>query len=225
MAENRRRVAILATLTFVTGIVDGVGFVGLDHVFAGTATGNVLVLGMALGGASDLPTVGPLTALITFALGALLVGTLLRHIPGHDWVATVTLVLLTNATVLAGLAVALWLTQERFDHTIQVAVSSITALVMGAQAVVARRLAVTEMNTLVITLSLVSWAAESLVRPGARVWNRRLAVVLVLFLGALVGVALMRVHIGIPMALAAFLVLLVAVVGHRSLSPTPPAAT
>ena len=215
MAENRRRVVILATLTFVTGIVDGVGFVGLDHVFAGTATGYVLVLGMALGGAADLPTVGPLTALITFCLGALLVGTLLRHIPGHDWVAAVTLVLLTNATVLAaGLAVVLWLTQEHFDHPVQVAVSSITALVMGAQAVVARRLAVTEMNTLVITLSLVSWAAESLIRPGARVWNRRLAVVLVLFLGALVGVALMRVHIGIPMALAAFLVLLVAVTGH-----------
>jgi hypothetical protein len=69
----------------------------------------------------------------------------------------------------------------------------------------------------VITLSLVSWAGESLVRPGKSLWDRRLVAVLVLFLGALIGVALMQVHIGVPMALAAVIVLATAVIGHRTL--------
>lgn len=218
--DERRRMYLLTTLTFVTGMVDGVGFVGLDHVFGGTATGNILILGMALGGA-DLPIVGPLAALVTFSLGAMVAGMLLRGHPGRDWVGTITAILVVNAVVLAGLAGLLAITQERFVSTVQVTVSSVTALVMGAQAVIARRMAVAEMNTLVITLSLVAWVGESLVRPGTGVWNRRIVVVLVLFLGALVGVALMRVHIGVPMALAAALVMTIAVIGHRTLRTGP----
>lgn len=218
--DERRRMYLLTTLTFVTGMVDGVGFVGLDHVFGGTATGNILILGMALGGA-DLPIVGPLAALVTFSLGAMVAGMLLRGHPGRDWVGTITAILVVNAVVLAGLAGLLAITQERFVSTVQVTVSSVTALVMGAQAVIARRMAVAEMNTLVITLSLVAWVGESLVRPGTGIWNRRIVVVLVLFLGALVGVALMRVHIGVPMALAAALVMTIAVIGHRTLRTGP----
>jgi uncharacterized membrane protein YoaK (UPF0700 family) len=105
---------------------------------------------------------------------------------------------------------------------VQIVVSSTTALVMGAQAAVARRLAVTGMNSLVITLSIVSWASESLVRPSRSLWDRRLVAVLVLFLGALIGVALMRVHIGVPMALAAIVVLTVATIGHRTIRSANP---
>jgi uncharacterized membrane protein YoaK (UPF0700 family) len=219
--DERRRMYLLTTLTFVTGMVDGVGFVGLDHVFGGTATGNILILGMALGGGADLPIVGPLAALVTFSLGAMVAGMLLRGHPGRDWVGTITAILVVNAVVLAGLAGLLAITQERFVSTVQVTVSSVTALVMGAQAVIARRMAVAEMNTIVITLSLVAWVGDSLVRPGTGIWNRRIVVVLVLFLGALVGVALMRVHIGVPMALAAALVMTIAVIGHRTFRTGP----
>src|SRR5664279_1960119 len=112
--DERRRMYLLTTLTFVTGMVDGVGFVGLDHVFGGTATGNILILGMALGGGADLPIVGPLAALVTFSLGAMVAGMLLRGHPGRDWVGTITGILVVNAVVLAGLAGLLAITQERF---------------------------------------------------------------------------------------------------------------
>lgn len=37
MQRERQRNALLSVLTFVTGILDGVGYVALDHVFAGMA--------------------------------------------------------------------------------------------------------------------------------------------------------------------------------------------
>lgn len=41
----------MSALTSSTSIVDPVGYLGLDRVFAGDMTGNVVVLGMGLAGA------------------------------------------------------------------------------------------------------------------------------------------------------------------------------
>ena len=49
-------------LTFATGMLDAVGYLGLDRVFTGNMTGNVVILAMALTGADGLPVVGPLLA-------------------------------------------------------------------------------------------------------------------------------------------------------------------
>ena len=46
---------LMLTLTFGTGIVDAVGYLGLDRVFTGNMTGNVVILGMALVGAREAP--------------------------------------------------------------------------------------------------------------------------------------------------------------------------
>jgi hypothetical protein len=47
-------VATLFGLTFVTGLIDGVSFLGLGHVFTANMTGNVVFVGFTLGGAADL---------------------------------------------------------------------------------------------------------------------------------------------------------------------------
>lgn len=36
--------ALMLALTFATGIIDAVGYLGLDRVFTGNMTGNVVVL-------------------------------------------------------------------------------------------------------------------------------------------------------------------------------------
>ena len=41
----------MVALTFVTGLLDAVGYLGLDRVFTGNMTGNVVILGMGLAGA------------------------------------------------------------------------------------------------------------------------------------------------------------------------------
>src|SRR5258706_6103576 len=46
MAERRDRVLpALLILTFVTGLVDAVSFLGLGHVFTANMTGNIVFLG------------------------------------------------------------------------------------------------------------------------------------------------------------------------------------
>lgn len=69
---DRTRLALVAMLilTFVTGVVDAVGFLGLDRVFTGNMTGNIVILGMGVAGADELPVFGPAVALVGFTAGA-----------------------------------------------------------------------------------------------------------------------------------------------------------
>src|ERR1700709_875512 len=96
----------MLALTFSTGVVDAVGYLGLDRVFTGNMTGNVVVLGMALTGAQDLPVVGPVVALVGFLLGAVLAGRAGRR-SGPVWTPRTSVLLLLVGLVLAGLAVGL----------------------------------------------------------------------------------------------------------------------
>ena len=77
---ERLHLVLLLSLTFSTGIVDAVGYLGLDRVFAGNMTGNIVILGMGLAGADGLPVIGPLLALVTFVLGASAAGLAMRGV-------------------------------------------------------------------------------------------------------------------------------------------------
>ena len=78
---ERLHLLLMMALTFSTGIIDAVGYLGLDRVFTGNMTGNVVILGMALLGADGLPIVGPTVALGGFVLGAIVAGRTLRTVP------------------------------------------------------------------------------------------------------------------------------------------------
>ncbi|WP_246119651.1 DUF1275 family protein, partial [Aeromicrobium flavum] len=69
LPTDRQHLVLMLALTFSTGIVDAVGYLGLDRVFTGNMTGNVVILGMAVVGAEDLPVLGPVLALVGFMAG------------------------------------------------------------------------------------------------------------------------------------------------------------
>ena len=71
---------MLALSVLGTGVIDAVGYLGLDKVFTGNMTGNVVILGMALAGGEGLPILGPVTALASFMLGAALGGRVLKPV-------------------------------------------------------------------------------------------------------------------------------------------------
>jgi hypothetical protein len=56
-AEQGPLPALLIVLTFLTGLVDGVSYLGLGHVFVANMTGNVMFLGFALAGQAARRTV------------------------------------------------------------------------------------------------------------------------------------------------------------------------
>src|SRR6202011_1070824 len=60
----------LLVLTFTTGLVDAVSYLGLGHVFAANMTGNIVLLGFGIAGSGGLPVLAPLVSLAAFLLGA-----------------------------------------------------------------------------------------------------------------------------------------------------------
>ena len=86
-------------------------------------------------GGADLPIVGPLAALVTFSLGALVAVMLLRWHLGRDWVDTITAILVISAVVLEPCRVAAEHPgAARLDRAWA---GVVTALVMGSQAMIA----------------------------------------------------------------------------------------
>ncbi|MAU83500.1 MAG: DUF1275 family protein [Gordonia sp.] len=182
---------LMVALTFVTGIVDAGGYLGLDKVFVGNMTGNVVILGMGAAGADGLPVLGPVLALVAFVVGAGLGGLVLRG-HGSGWSTRVTVMLLASYAMVAASAVVVGVVT--LTETTQITAAVLTAAAMGVQAAVARKVGVAEMTTVVVTSTITVWAIEFWSRPGWRTLaNRRLLAIGAIFLGALVGAFLLTI--------------------------------
>jgi len=194
---------LMILLTIVTGVVDAVAYLELGHVFVANMTGNVVFLGFAGAGASGLSVAGSLLALACFLPGGVAAGRLASR-PGDDrrrqlHAATVVqLVLCGSAVAVAATAGDPVGTAGRYTLT------ALLALAMGVQNATARRLAVPDLTTTVLTLTLTGIAADSRLGggSGARTARRVLSVAAMLlgaFLGALLLLDLAPVA---PLALA-----------------------
>jgi len=205
----------MLVLTFVTGLVDAVGYLGLDRIFTGNMTGNLVILGMGLAAEDDLPVVGPLVALGAYALGAAIAGRLLRG-PLTSRQSRVTRIFTFNAAVLTAVGVTLATVAVTAPSPLSISAAGSIAVLMGMQAATARALAVADMTTVVVTSTITAFASETLFEPGwAWFKHRRLWAILAIFAGALVGALLLKIHISIPVFVAALATAVVAVVGHR----------
>jgi uncharacterized membrane protein YoaK (UPF0700 family) len=208
-------VQLMAALTFVTGMVDAVGYLGLDRVFTGNMTGNIVILGMGAAGADGLPVLGPAIALATFTVGAFAAGMTLRRTP-KGWSTRSTVLLGIGGAVLLALTALSLIVGDDPSVPMQVTLAALTALVMGEQAAVARAVAVRDMTTVVVTSTLTSLAGESMVGGGRQaLLNRRTAAIVLIFLGAVVGALLLLVHMALAFAMAAIVTIGVSVIGHR----------
>lgn len=214
-SPEKFRLMLVMALTLVTGVVDAVGYLGLDHIFTGNMTGNVVILAMALAGAANLPTLGPLVALGAFLLGAAVAGFTLQSSP-KGWNRRVTLLLTAGCIALTGTAAISLIVEDVGRQSIGVIVAAVIAMQMGSQALIARHLGVRDMTTVVITSTMTSLAGESLVgKQRPRLLNRRLGAVLAMFAGAAIGVLLLQIHLSVPIGLGIAITAAVTVLGSR----------
>ncbi len=212
----RIHLGLMLALTLNTGIVDAAGFLGLDRVFTGNITGSLAILGMALTGAQDLPVVGPVIAVISFILGALIAGRVLRPVAA-GWTGRSTSLFATVGLLLAAIAVSTLITDRSPDGSHALAVTAVLGLAMGIQAATARNVAVKELNTLVITLTTAGLAADSrLAGRRSQPVARRVLSVLCLLAGAVVGAACWQLHLGFALVAASAVALAVSAVGHAT---------
>lgn len=221
---ERSKLRLMLVLTFVTGIIDAIGYLGLDRVFAGNMTGNVVILGLGLAGADELPVLGPAVALGGFLLGAALAGRALRRSARGEWTATGTRVLVGCAAVLSAAAVLLLFAENLVQRLVMTSATLLLATAMGAQAATARRLAVQDVTTVVVTSTLTGLAADSWFAGGdSALWLRRVGAVMAIIAGAVAGALMLLLHAAVGVAAAAVLTLVVAAWGHYTVrSPASP---
>jgi uncharacterized membrane protein YoaK (UPF0700 family) len=208
--------ALLLGLTVVTGVVDAVSYVALGHVFVANMTGNVVFLGFALAGAPGLSATASLVALGAFFAGALAGGRIGVRIGRHRGRQLVVVAGASGSALAIATIVAAAVGQP-VSHTARYGLIVPLALALGAQNAMARRLAVPDLTTTVLTLTLTGVAADSRLaggtggRPG-----RRLTAVSAMLAGAAVGALLvLRVDVVAPLALATLIVASVAVAASR----------
>ncbi|TFB94072.1 DUF1275 domain-containing protein [Cryobacterium sp. HLT2-28] len=210
---------LMLALTFSTGVADAVGYLGLDRVFTGNMTGNVVILGMALAGANNLPVAGPLLALFTFMLGAAVGGRVLRPV-AIGWTTHASVLFGLQGLVMAALSIALFLGGGRPPAPFDLVITGFLAAVMGLQASIARHIGVKDVTTVVVTSTITGFAADSRLGGGkGQPWFRRLAAIVLIGAGAAVGALLLMTHIGWGVALSAAITLVVTALGHAAGRP------
>ena len=198
--------ALLVVLTAVTGVVDAVSYVALGHVFVANMTGNVVFLGFAIAGAGGLSVPASLVALAAFLVGAGAGGRIGRRFRDRRGLHLRAATAVSAALVLAGVVVAAVGGQPVPGWERYTLVAAL-ALAMGVQNATARTLAVPDLTTTVLTLTLTGIAADSRAAggTGGRPARRVIAVVAML-VGALVGASLVvHVDLIVPLAVAAAL--------------------
>jgi uncharacterized membrane protein YoaK (UPF0700 family) len=214
VATDRLHLWLMLILTFSTGVIDAVGYLGLDRVFTGNMTGNVVLLGMAFAGGADLPILRPALALVFFMVGAALAGRVLRKGP-EGWSGRTSSTLLAVTVGLTGLAVYVALVDVHAEEVLGSITTSVLAAVMGIQAATAKRLKVAEITTVVVTSTITGLASDSRLAGGkSPFWARRFSAIALIMAGAVVGALALSVGLWLGVAISALLSAAVTLLGH-----------
>jgi len=201
---------ILFLLTFVTGIVDSVSVLALGRVFTANMTGNIVFIGFAMAGVPGFSLPHSITALAGFLAGAVAggrLGSLMSQKSRERWVRVAVfceaILLLLAGFALEGLEIAEATPSMRIYSIIV-----LTAIAMGLRNATVRRLAVPDLTTTVLTLTVTGVAADSSLAGGnnPRV-GYRLASIFLMLLGAASGALLLRIGPAAPLLLSGMLVL------------------
>jgi uncharacterized membrane protein YoaK (UPF0700 family) len=214
---------LLVSMTLVTGLVDAFSYLVLGHVFVANMTGNIVLLGFALAGAPGFSIAASATALAAFFAGALIGGRIGSRYSAHrarlhSSAGAIQALFLAASVILAALSGSPVAAGYRYALIVALATA------MGIQNAAARKIAVPDLTTTVLTLTITGIAADSALAggPGSKAGGRLIPVVTMLA-GALAGAVLVR-HAPVWYPLAIALVTIVAgAITTRILGKSDPA--
>ncbi|HUN34951.1 MAG TPA: YoaK family protein [Trebonia sp.] len=187
---------LLISMTLVTGLVDAFSYLVLGHVFVANMTGNVVFLGFALAGAPGFSVAASLVAMAAFAAGAVLSGRLgARHRDHrgrlHSSAGAIQAVFIAAAIILAIAGGGTPSAGYRYGLIV------VLGIAMGIQNAAARAIAVPDLTTTVLTLTITGIAADSTLAGGdGSKSGRRLIPVATMLIGGLLGAVLIRHGLG-----------------------------
>jgi uncharacterized membrane protein YoaK (UPF0700 family) len=188
----------LIGMTAVTGLVDAVSFLSLGRVFTANMTGNIVILAFATARVPGLSIAYSLTALLSFLVGAIFGGRIMAR-AGADaqirFAAQAFVLEVVFLTVASFCSIGY--SSDLLEHSFQpFALIAFTALAMGTRNAAVRKLAIPDLTTTVLTLTITGIGADSSIANGNNPrLARRVAAVVAMFLGAAVGAVIIRYSI------------------------------
>jgi uncharacterized membrane protein YoaK (UPF0700 family) len=198
--ENTGLIVVLLVMTATTGIVDAVSYLGLGHVFTANMTGNVVLMGFRLGGASGISLSRSVIALFCFMLGAVAGGRMGRRLNPRQSRISGLLVEAALLFVAAAISFKAGGPNDTNAAILDGVVVASTAIAMGLRNAVVRKLGVADLTTTVLTLTIAGLAADSgLAGDSNPRWRRRCAAVICMLAGAAAGAALLRFSLTVPL--------------------------
>lgn len=222
---EHRYTAGLLLLTASTGAIDAVSYLGLDRVFTGNMTGNVLFIGFALVGVPGIPFLNNAIALLGFIVGSIVSGRIVGRKHPHGLPNTSALVLSSGVVLLVVLGIS-WLLLGKLPEWQLLVLTFLLASVMGGQVSAVKPIGNSDVTTIVVTNTVANLARDSRLGGGSgQRWIPRLLAVIAMGVGAALG-AFLNGSAGGPVALVAAAVIFTAgaltlFLTSRSSTPTP----
>lgn len=191
----------LTVLTLLSGIADAVSYLGLGHVFTANMTGNIVLFGFAAAQWPGFSGLASAFSVLGFLIGAVAAGRL--AVSWGDKRRWLLAALVVESTMAAVCAVIAFVNGTIGTGAARFTVIALLALSMGARNSTVRRLAVPDMTTTVLTMTLTGLAADSSLAKGNNPHaGRRIMAVVCMVVGSYVGAVMMRhVNPGWPLLL------------------------
>ena len=186
------RTALTVLLAAGTGSLDALAFLALGKVFVSVITGNLVLLGIGLGGHGEHQVaLRVAVAVACYAIGAT-AGAAIAGRAENDqpvWPGRVTTALLAELVLLAGFTGGWELAAARPAGAAQVALLGIAAAAMGLQSAAVNRLALPGFSSTYLTSTLIRAVTELVHGPRHHVGAKAAALTSVV-VGALAGALL-----------------------------------
>ena len=195
----------LIGMTAVTGLVDAVSYLSLGRVFTANMTGNIVLLAFATAHVSGLSIARSLTALLSFLVGAIFGGWVMARASADSQIrfaaqAFLLEVVFLFAASFSGIGYRADLLEDSFQPF---ALIALTALAMGTRNAAVRKLAIPDLTTTVLTLTITGIGADSSLANGNNPrLARRVESVAAMFLGAALGAVVIPYSISVALWLA-----------------------
>ncbi len=195
---------VLMLLAFASGLIDAASYLGLGHVFTANMTGNILLLGFAVAGASGFSTSACLVSVGAFVVGAGVAGWLDRDLRAsrRRFITEIG----GEGILIAAAAIVAFTVAAKAGSPGAYVTIGLLALAMGARNDTIGRLAIkTNLSTTVLTSALTGLASDLALGGGSAVLaRRRLTSLFSLLAGALLGATLYLHHsTALPLGIAA----------------------
>lgn len=186
------RTNLVVLLTFVTGATDATAFEKLGNVFTSVMTGNMVLLGLAIGKGNASPIVHVALALIAYVTGAMVGGRIAGHPSESDglWHHHLTRALALELGLFGFFAIIWEVHGGHPTGRTQIALLMVCALALGIQSGAVLRLGLSGLSTTYLTGTLTNVVHAVAHGKFGRQNFRSVAVLVALILGAALGGAL-----------------------------------